>query len=187
MNRRTWFLLAILGFVVVLGVLSRGGGSDGRGGAVAPGRPAASRAHGRGTAKEPVDHVVELEPVEPQDVPTKYEPGRDPFRFYEPPPPPPPPPKPVPAPKPEPPPPPPVPTGPPKPQPPPLDLTYLGSFGPADHPIAVFSGGDDIYNARAGDVIDGKFQVVRIGYESADLAFVGFPDVPAQRLPVGKK
>ncbi len=186
MNRRTLFLVAILGFVVVIGVLSRiGGGGDET---AAPGRPTAARAKGK-DAQKPVDEVVELHAVEPENVPSKYEPGRDPFRFYQPPPPPPPPPRPAPAPAPQPVVPivPQAPAAPPVPQPPPVTLKYLGSFGPADHPIAVFSGEQDIYNAREGDVIDGKFQVVRIGFESADLAFVGFPDAPAKRLPVGKK
>ena len=34
-------------------------------------------------------------------------------------------------------------------------------------------------------ILPQKFIVDRIGYESVDLRFVGFPDVPARRLPVG--
>ena len=190
MSRRTWFLVAILGFVALLGVLSRGGDDGGPPVQTAAGRPAAVRPQGRKSAgAQPVDQIVELMPVEPENVPPKYEPGRDPFRFYQPPKPPPPPPQPAPktAPKPVAPVVPAAPATPPKPQPPPLTLKYLGSFGPSERPIAVFSGDDGIYNAREGDVIDGKFQVVHIGYESADLTFVGFPDAPAKRLPVGKK
>jgi hypothetical protein len=106
--------------------------------------------------------------------------GRDPFRFAAPPPPPPPPPTldlpPIA------PPPPPPPSGP---QPPPVDLTYLGSFGPPQHRIAVFSDGKVIYNAMRGETLDGKFVVHAIGYESVDLTFVGFPDLPPERLAVG--
>jgi hypothetical protein len=105
--------------------------------------------------------------------------GRDPFRFAAPPPPPrpaPPPPPPF-----EPPPPPP-PMGP---QPPPVDLTYLGSFGSPARRIAVFSDGKTIYNALRGETLGGKFVVHAIGYESVDLTFVGFPDVPPERLAVG--
>jgi hypothetical protein len=76
---------------------------------------------------------------------------------------------------------------PPKPQPPPVDVEYLGSFGPASAPIAVFTNGEEIFNVRTGEVIAGKFQVVQIGYESVDLAFVGFPDAPPERLPVGSQ
>jgi hypothetical protein len=49
----------------------------------------------------------------------------------------------------------------------------------------VFSDQQEIYNAHEGDVIKGRFVVVKIGYESADIGFVGFPDEPAQRLAVG--
>ena len=68
------------------------------------------------------------------------------------------------------------------PKPPVVDLKYLGSFGPETRKIAVFYDGSNIYNALAGDVLNGKFIVARIGYESVDLKFVGFPDTPAQRL-----
>jgi hypothetical protein len=106
--------------------------------------------------------------------------GRDPFHFAAPPPPPP---RPAPPPPPpyEPPPPPP-PAGP---QPPPVDLTYLGSFGPPQHRIAVFSDGKVIYNATRGETLGGRFVVHAIGYESVDLTFVGFPDVPPERLAIG--
>lgn len=73
------------------------------------------------------------------------------------------------------------------PKPPPITVTYLGSFGSEKKRIAVFAdeSGENLYNARAGDVLEGKFIVDRIGYESVDLKFVGFPDEPAQRLPIG--
>jgi hypothetical protein len=104
--------------------------------------------------------------------------GRDPFRFAAPPPPPPPPPAP-------PPPPPMAPPPPLGPQPPPVDVTFLGSFGPPQRRIAVFSDGKVIYNAERGDTLGGKFVVHAIGYESVDLTFVGFPEVPPERLAVG--
>ena len=104
--------------------------------------------------------------------------GRDPFRFAAPPPPPPPPPRPAPPP----PAPPPPPLGP---QPPPVDVTFLGSFGPPQRRIAVFTDGKTIYNALRGEVLSGKFVVHAIGYESVDLTFVGFPEVPPERLAVG--
>ncbi|HEX2464227.1 MAG TPA: hypothetical protein VHR17_06335 [Thermoanaerobaculia bacterium] len=103
--------------------------------------------------------------------------GRDPFRFAAPPPPPW-----------RPPPPPPPPMAPPPPlgpQPPPVDVTFLGSFGPPQRRIAVFSDGKMIYNAERGDTLGGKFVVHAIGYESVDLTFVGFPEVPPERLAVG--
>ncbi|HVR27975.1 MAG TPA: hypothetical protein VMS86_00450 [Thermoanaerobaculia bacterium] len=105
--------------------------------------------------------------------------GRDPFRFVVPRPPPPPPPQPAPPPIQAPPPP---PSGP---RPPDVDLSYLGSFGQSQRRIAVFSDGRTIYNAMHGETLAGKFVVHAIGYESVDLTFVGFPDVPPQRLAVG--
>jgi len=72
-----------------------------------------------------------------------------------------------------------------KPQPPPVSVEYLGSFGPRDRQIAVFSGEDEIYNAFEGDVLQEKFIVDKIGLESVDLKFVGFPDAPAERLAAG--
>jgi len=111
--------------------------------------------------------------------------GRDPFRFApEPPPPPPPPPPPTPTPYQlvgpvEPPP-------PPKPRPPSPDhLKFLGSFGPANQLIAVVMSGGEIYNVREGAVLEGKFIVQQIGYESVAIAFVGFPDEPPRRIPIG--
>lgn len=68
---------------------------------------------------------------------------------------------------------------------PPIDLVYLGNFGPADRRIAVFSDGKEIFNAMIGDVLQERFKVVGIGYESADLGYVEFPESPPARLAVG--
>lgn len=65
-----------------------------------------------------------------------------------------------------------------------LSLEYLGNFGPPQRKIAVFSDGKTIYNAQEGDVIDGRFIVARIGYESVDIRLVDFPDLPAKRVGV---
>lgn len=191
MSRRTIILLGALAGAILLALLAGpgGGAPDGaeRGTRADAGRRSPARQE-RGTADgEPVRQVVELHSVSVDDVPSEYEPGRDPFRFYEPPKPAPPPPEPKPEPRPERPPvePPPEPE-PQGPRPPPIELEYLGSFGPADQPIAVFTDGEEILNARLGDVLDGSFRVVRIGYESVDLAFVDFPEVPAERLPIGR-
>jgi len=72
------------------------------------------------------------------------------------------------------------------PQPPEVDLRFLGSFGPRQRRIAVFSDatGANVYNAREGDTVDDRFVVENIGYESVDIGFVGFPDVPARRLGI---
>jgi len=72
------------------------------------------------------------------------------------------------------------------PQPPEFDLRFLGSFGPRRRPIAVFvdEDGSNIYNAREGDTLQDQFVVAKIGYESVDIGFVDFPDVPTRRLGI---
>lgn len=72
-----------------------------------------------------------------------------------------------------------------RPVPPPVDVVFLGSFGSERHRLAVFSDGKEIFNVPEGDVLKDKFVVVRIGLESADLGFVGFPEAPARRLEIG--
>jgi hypothetical protein len=71
------------------------------------------------------------------------------------------------------------------PRPPAVDIVYLGTLGRDDDPVAVFSDGSEIYNAFEGDLVKEQFEVQRIGYESVDLGFVGFPDEPAVRLAIG--
>ncbi len=136
--------------------------------------------------------VVGLRVADLEREPGDYAPGRDPFRFWAPPPPPPAPPE--------------EPDldalrraeeealaaleqpeeiTPPKPVPPPLDVVYLGSFGPNKRRLAVFSDGKAIFNVLEGGVLNEKFIVVRIGFESVDVGFVGFPDTPPERLAVG--
>ena len=191
MTRRTWILLGLLAASLLLALVSRENGGTGDGTATATASRRSARtapAPGRRGTEEPVREVVALASLDVGDVAEKYEPGRDPFRFYQPPAPPPPPPPPqVPPPPPRVAPEPAPPPAPVKPQPPPVDVQNLGRFGPEDDPIAVFSNGEEIYNVRTGGVIEGKFRVARIGYESADLGFVGFPDAAPERLPVGAR
>ncbi len=78
------------------------------------------------------------------------------------------------------PPPPPTPT----PRPPDITFKFLGTFGPREHPIAVLQQGDSIYNARAGDILFGKFVLRKVGYESIDVGFVGFADTETKRLGI---
>lgn len=72
------------------------------------------------------------------------------------------------------------------PRPPQFTLKYVGKFGPADRPIAVFTDGTEIMNVQQGEVIQGKFIVSQIGYESVEIKFVDFPNAPPQRLPIGR-
>lgn len=167
---------------------------DGEGDEVAarPGRRAAAEHHGA----HPGDRVAVLHLADLDRPPRPATAGRDPWRYVDPPPqPPPPPPKPH------------VPTAEElraaeearrraeeearrraieaaKPRPAEFTLQYLGRFGPPDQEIAVFTNGKTVINKQEGEVIDNKFIVARIGYESVDIRFVGFPDVPAKRVGV---
>jgi hypothetical protein len=95
--------------------------------------------------------------------------SRNPFRFYEPPPPP--------APKPiRPPEPafmaPPVPAGPPP--PPPITLRFIGLIEAPQRAgrVALLSDGrGGLMNGREGDIIEGRYRVLRVGTDSIDLAY----------------
>ena len=78
------------------------------------------------------------------------------------------------------PPPPPTPT----PRPPDVSFKFLGTFGPKDHPIAVVQQGDQVMNVRTGDTLFGKFILKKVGYESIDVGFVGFPETETRRLGI---
>ena len=66
---------------------------------------------------------------------------------------------------------PPVPQGPPP--PPPIALKYIGVLETAQGRVAVFrDSGGDIVNGKEGDIIDGRYRLLKIGVESADLAYV---------------
>jgi hypothetical protein len=207
---RTKLLLALLGIVVLfaawhwvgpaLGIGGgdySGGGGDDSGNFAPMGRVGRL---GRTAARPQVEEVVDLRVAELGGTVRDYKPGRDPWRFVAPPPPPP-----------EPTPPPPSPADlarqreaeerlrqmqaaqeearlaeERRPKPPPFTLQYLGKFGPEERPIAVFTDGKNILNVQEGEVIQDKFIVGQIGFESVEIQFVGFPDLPPQRLPVGR-
>ena len=78
------------------------------------------------------------------------------------------------------PPPPPTPT----PKPPEIAFKFLGTFGPKEHPIAVVQQGDQVMNVRTGDTLFGKFILKKVGYESIDVGFVGFPESETRRLGI---
>jgi hypothetical protein len=134
----------------------------------------------------PIVRPQDLEPVKPRAATA---PLRNIFDQRAPTPVPPPPPTPAPPPPPAPgaaqfvgpvPPPPPTPT----PLPPAITFKFIGTFGPKDHPIAVLLLGDQIVNARVGDVVFDQFIVRRIGYESLDVGFVGRDPADTRRLAI---
>lgn len=97
--------------------------------------------------------------------------GRNPFRFGVPPPPPAPPPRPTPPPPPPqqqaPPPPPPVPPL------PPITLKFVGVLQlPTGKRLASLSDGKGVLIGGEGDVIDGRFRIVRIGVESIVMEYL---------------
>lgn len=150
-----------------------------------PRRAAFSRpvAGGGDAGAEP--EVVALRLGDLEQKPGEFQPGRDPFRFQpkprpQAPPPPQPKPRPVapvrrPAPA----------SQPAKPRPPEPTFVFLGSFGREEKRVAVFSDDAEIFNVIEGDVFKEAFIVRKIGYESADVGWVDFPDEPARRLAAG--
>jgi hypothetical protein len=209
---RTKMLLAVLGIVVLFAAwhwvgpaMGMGGGEEVGGkddsGDFAPmGRVGAL---GQTAERPQVEEVVDLRIAELGGTARDYKPGRDPWRFVAPPPPPP-----------APTPPPPKPLSEAElrareaaekrlaemraaaaaaaaakaaePQPPQFTLQYLGKFGPPERPIAVFTDGKNILNVQEGEVIQDRFIVGQIGFESVEIQFVGFPNWPPQKLPVGR-
>jgi len=69
-----------------------------------------------------------------------------------------------------------VPTGPlPPPPPPPIPLRYIGYLQPSDPPgrVAVLSDGrGNVFNGKEGDVIEGRYRLLRVGDNSADLIYL---------------
>jgi hypothetical protein len=90
---------------------------------------------------------------------------RNPFRFRERPAPPAPPPQrgptPVFAPQ--------APTGPPP--PPPIPLRFIGLIDGSSRIAVLSDGRGDVFYGKDGDIIDGRYRVLRIGPDSADLSY----------------
>ncbi len=189
-GRKRAVLAGLLALLAVVLLRQLGGPGSGGGG-----RPGATRARRAADATAPAE-VLDLDLARLVTQRAVYHPGRDPFRYGS-----------RPAPPPEP-----VAeettaerraeaaaaggdrpargrrggqAGPPRPRAPAVSVQYLGSFGPKADRIAVFLDGEEIINAKLGDILKGQFIVQGIGFESADLGFVGFPEEPSQRLAAG--
>jgi hypothetical protein len=169
-RQRQFSLLAVLAIVLVVvwsGVLGGGGDPTETGGR--PSNPATRGSNAGADVEVPVEDVAlerltaardELQPTE-----------RNPFRFRPPPPPPPP----VATPPPQ------VtrplgPTGPPPTVPaPPIPLKYIGYADEAGPRVrfGVFSDGrGTVINASEGDILEGRYRVLRLGTDSADLVYL---------------
>jgi hypothetical protein len=140
------------------------------GGATASGGPALRATAARRAADGP-GKLQSVPPVKLADLkavrPEPSAGGRNLFR-EKPKPPPPPPPRPVtvaPQPDPNAPPPPPPP-------PPPITLKFIGLVQAKGGTVAVFSDGRDVFYGREGDVIEGRYKILRIGVESVEMSYV---------------
>ncbi len=67
------------------------------------------------------------------------------------------------------------PTGPPPPPPlAPIGMRFIGLVEAPEHgqKIAILSDGRGIYQGREGDIIEGRYRIVRIGVESVEMAYL---------------
>jgi hypothetical protein len=169
-RQRQYAVLAALLVALVVVLVRMMGGDDPAGTGTQPSVGASRPGASAGSVEMPVVDVGlerlsaerdELQPVE-----------RNPFRFRPKPPAPPPPARqtarlspPIVAP--------PAPTGPPP--PPPIPLKYIGfadEAGPAAR-FGVFSDGrGTVINAKEGDILEGRYRVLRLGTDSADLVYL---------------
>jgi len=159
-------LLAVLGVLLVVVVMARRGESPATDPRAGGGRQAATTVSARETPVADL-RLDRLKAEESELGPTV----RNPFQFKAKPAPP--------APRPEasapkapvvvaPPP---MPQGPPP--PPPIALKYIGVLETTQGRVAIFRDtGGDIVNGKEGDIIDGRYRLLKIGAESADLAYV---------------
>lgn len=80
-----------------------------------------------------------------------------------------------------------IPPPPPPPTPPAFNYKFIGTFGKQGRPIASFTSGDEIVNVRIGETFGGgRFILVGIGLESAEIGYTGFPSDVRTRVPVGQ-
>jgi len=67
----------------------------------------------------------------------------------------------------------PVPTGPQQPPPlPRIPLKYIGNVDDPRGKIAILTDGRGVYQGREGEVVEGRYRIVKIGVESVDLAYL---------------
>lgn len=163
---RPWLLVAL---AVVVGLFLVWWALQGKSAAPAapPSNPRTQASKTAGGPIDPADLDVRLEALK-APAPDATGSDRNPFRFYVKPPPPVErvPARPVdPAP--------PVPDGPPQPAPPPpITLKYIGVMETGAGKIAAFSDCRVTLRGREGDIIDGRYRLVRIGVESVVMEYV---------------
>ena len=70
-----------------------------------------------------------------------------------------------------------MPTGPPP--PPPITLKFIGVVHAGGRAVAVLSDGRDILYGREGEVVDGRYLIVKINVETIE---VSYPDGSGRRV-----
>jgi hypothetical protein len=164
---RPWLLIALLVVVALFAVLRYWPGTP-AGAPVRPSNPRTQGAQGEVAQVDPAELDVNLEALT-AETPVKEDGGRNPFRF-RPPPPPPAPPPPERLPTPVAPPPPPRETGPP--QPPPIPLKFIGIVEPKPGDrVAAFSDCKGTMHAREGQLVLGRYRLVKLGLESVVMEY----------------
>ena len=170
-SRQMLLLLAVGVALAVFVIYPRLGGDTPAGSSAAPSNPARATTSAAADATPVADVKLELLKTAPSELDA---PDRNLFQFK--------PKAPPPAPAPSPaantprivpvvPQAPPVPQGPPP--PPPIALKYIGVLETAQGRVAVFRDtGGEIVNGKEGDIIDGRYRLLKIGVESADIAYV---------------
>jgi len=61
---------------------------------------------------------------------------------------------------------------PPPPPPPPITLKLIGIVQGSGKPIAALSDGKDVFYGREGDIIEGRYRIIKVNVESIDIAYV---------------
>jgi hypothetical protein len=172
-RRRQFMLLGLLAVVAVVVLYMQFGGATTENAAVTSNTPVTApqptaTQSGRGTAGGGLPEPVRLAALEP--VPEQTQGIRNPFGFGAAPP------QPRPATPPPPPPPPPTPQVPrPAPAPviPPIPVKFLGFAEDPAHPGKIVSLGvaDGVVLAREGDLVDGRYRLLKIGAESIVMSY----------------
>jgi hypothetical protein len=60
---------------------------------------------------------------------------------------------------------------PPPPPPPPITLKLIGIVQGEGRPVAALSDGRDVFFGREGDIIEGRYKIIKIGVESIDISY----------------
>jgi hypothetical protein len=61
---------------------------------------------------------------------------------------------------------------PPPPPPPPITLKLVGIVQGAGRPVAALTDGRDVFYGREGDVVEGRYKIIKINVESIDIAYL---------------